>query len=37
MLGIFLPKVPGFKNMNISSFDIFMDSPLWNHTWALTH
>ena len=28
MLGLFLPKIPGFKNMNVSIIDTFTDSPL---------
>ena len=31
MLGLFLPKIPGFKNMNVSIFDTFTDSPWWDH------
>ena len=29
MLGLFLPKIPVFKNMNVSIFDTFTDSPLY--------
>ena len=33
MLGLFLPKIPGFKNMNVFIFDTFTDSPLCDHFW----
>ena len=33
MLGLFLHKIPGFKNMNVSIFDTFTDSPLLDHFW----
>ena len=33
MLRLFLPKTPGFKIMNVSIFDTFTDSPLWDHFW----
>ena len=33
MLGIFLPKIPGFKNMNASIFGTFTDSPLQDNFW----
>ena len=35
MLGLFLPKIPGFKNVNVFIFDTFTDSPLWDHFWPL--
>ena len=35
MLGLFLLKIPGFKNMNVSIFDTFTDSPLLDHFWPL--
>ena len=35
MLGLFLPKLPGFKNMNVFIFDTFTDSPLLDHFWPL--
>ena len=35
MLRLFLPKTPGFKIMNVSIFDTFTDSPLWDHFWHL--
>ena len=35
MLGLFLPKIPGFKNMNVFIFDTFTDSPLLDHFWPL--
>ena len=35
MLRLFLPKTPGFKIMNVSIFDTFTDSPLWEHFWPL--
>ena len=35
MLGLFLPKIPGFENMNGSIFDTFTDSPFWDHFWPL--
>ena len=35
MLGLFLPKIPGFKNMNVSIFDTFTDSPLLDPFWPL--
>ena len=28
MLGLFLPKIPDFQNMNVCIFDTFTDSPL---------
>ena len=31
MLGLFLPKIPSFKNMNVSIFDTFTASPLCDH------
>ena len=35
MLGLFLPKIPGFENMNVFIFDTFTDSPLLDHFWPL--
>ena len=35
MLRLFLPKTPGFKIMNVSIFDTFTDSPLWDPFWPL--
>ena len=35
MLGLFLPKIPGFKNMNVSIFDTFTDYPLQDNFWPL--
>ena len=37
MLGLFLPKIPGFENMNVSIFDTFTDSPFWDHFWPLAY
>ena len=35
MLGLFIPKIPGFKNMNVSIFDTFTDYPLQDNFWPL--
>ena len=35
MLGLFLPKLPSFKNMNTYLFNTFTDSPLWDNFWPL--
>ena len=31
ILGLSLPKILGYKNMNVSIFDTFTDSPWWDH------
>ena len=35
MLRLFLPKTPGFEIMNVSIFDTFTDSQLWDQFQAL--